>query len=240
MKIELKRGIRNKFFLIMLFLNVLSVFLGYVLLVVLDEVTKVTFQNFVESVYTVYTQLGIFIFSPIIIKQIYTDYKEKNIMFYKALNYNTSRYYISKVFMVIMGTIMGSIIATLLICVPFGKFNLFFIVFLKIEAVMIFYSILMTFLGFIFSNFIVAFCVSIAAWIIGMQISAISKNLRFFAYYDAINLDYQEFIKFLKNKLAFQSIFINIGENYLFNIIILIICIALVNILKRKWISNGV
>ena len=81
MIIELKRAIRSNFYIFFTLLNVLNVVLGYILLVTIDKVQTVSFQDMFESVYTVYTQFGTLLFSALIIMQFYTDYKEKNIMF---------------------------------------------------------------------------------------------------------------------------------------------------------------
>lgn len=83
MKLEMKRAVRNKFYVIFTLINLLNVLLGYILLVTIDKVQNVTFQDMFESVYTVYTQFGTLLFSAFIIMQFYVDYKEKNIFFYK-------------------------------------------------------------------------------------------------------------------------------------------------------------
>ena len=85
MKLEMKRAVRNKFYVIFTLINLLNVLLGYILLVTIDKVQNVTFQDMFESVYTVYTQFGTLLFSAFIIMQFYVDYKEKNIFFYKKL-----------------------------------------------------------------------------------------------------------------------------------------------------------
>ncbi|WP_058486654.1 ABC transporter permease [Defluviitalea phaphyphila] len=238
--IELKRGIGNRFFIIMILLGGLNVLFGYILLVTVNEMPQFTFGDFVAATYSVYSLFAIFIFSPIIISQFYTDYKGKNIMFYKSLNYSALRYYISKVFMILIGTIMGGIVSTLLICAPFGKFDFFLIVFLKIEAIMSFYSITVSFWGFVFHNFLAAFFTNLIVWFIGIIISMQSTSLRIFAYYDSSTLDYKRFIDFLQGKIGLKSFFYNIGENYLFNIIVFISIAVLVKVLEKRWIKNGI
>lgn len=51
MKLEMKRAVRNKFYVIFTLINLLNVLLGYILLVTIDKVQNVTFQDMFESVY---------------------------------------------------------------------------------------------------------------------------------------------------------------------------------------------
>ena len=106
MKLEMKRAVRNKFYVIFTLINLLNVLLGYILLVTIDKVQNVTFQDMFESVYTVYTQFGTLLFSAFIIMQFYVDYKEKNIFFYKTLGFSELRYYFTKVGMILLSTII--------------------------------------------------------------------------------------------------------------------------------------
>lgn len=157
MKLEMKRAVRNKFYVIFTLINLLNVLLGYILLVTIDKVQNVTFQDMFESVYTVYTQFGTLLFSAFIIMQFYVDYKEKNIFFYKALGFSELRYYLTKVGMILLATIIGSTFSSIFICVPYAKLEMLPVVFLKIEGVMIYYTFIISTIGFIFSNFLVAF-----------------------------------------------------------------------------------
>lgn len=92
MKIDIRRIKNNKFSLIFLLLGIFSMVLGYILLVTLDNVGSVEYKQMVYSVYTVISQFGPLVFSPIIINNITEDYKNKNIVFYKASNYSPITY----------------------------------------------------------------------------------------------------------------------------------------------------
>ena len=56
MILELKRGMRNHYFVLMALISVLNVLLGYALLVTLDGLEIVTFNDLLESVYTMLLQ----------------------------------------------------------------------------------------------------------------------------------------------------------------------------------------
>ena len=174
MSIEWKRGIRNYYYLLIVLVSGLNVLLGYILLTTIDKLEKVTFLELWESVHTVYTQFGTLLFSSIIIMQFYYDYKEKNIIFYKTLKNNAVSYFISKLIVVLFGTILGTLVSSFLICIPYGAIKWLPLVFLKTEAVMIYYSLIMALVGFLFENFLIGFFVNFFCWIIGIVISDIS------------------------------------------------------------------
>lgn len=240
MILELKRGMRNHFFTLMALISVLNVLLGYILLVTIDELEIVTFSDLWESVYTVYTQFGTLLFSTIIIMQFYRDYKEKNIIFYKALNKDAVSYYVSKFVTLVIGSMIGTLISSLLICMPYSQYKWLPIIFLKTEAVMIYYCIIMSLLGFLFENFLIGFFISFTTWIIGIFISDISPSFKYFAYYDAAGKDYKAFIDFVNGKISLHNIITDIENSYIFDLCLFGLCILLVLFSSRRWNRNGI
>lgn len=240
MILELKRGMRNHFFVLMALISVLNVLLGYALLVTLDGLEIVTFNDLLESVYMVYTQFGTLLFSTIIIMQFYRDYKEKNIMFYKALKKNVLSYFGAKLAVLIIGSTIGTVISSLLICIPYAEYKWLPIIFLKTEAVVIYYCILMSFWGFLFENFLLGFFVSFTAWIVGIIISNMSPALKYFAYYDAARNDFKVFRDFIDKRVDIHNMLINVGHSYAFDLCLLGICMVLVILFSKRWKRNGI
>ena len=240
MILELKRGMRNHYFVLMALISVLNVLLGYILLVTIDELEIVTFSDLWESVYTVYTQFGTLLFSTIMIMQFYRDYKEKNIIFYKALKKNALSYFCSKLAVLIIGSMIGTFISSLLICIPYAEYKWLPIIFLKTEAVMIYYCIIMSLLGFVFENFLLGFFVSFTAWIVGIVISDMSPALKYFAYYDAARNDYKMFIKYIYKRADVHNMLVNVGYNYVFDLCLLGLCVVLVILFSKRWKRNGI
>lgn len=240
MNIELKRAIRSKFYIFFALLNVLNVVLGYILLVTIDKVQTVTFQDMFESIYTVYTQFGTLLFSALIIMQFYIDYKEKNIVFYRTLGFSGHKYFLTKVAMILLATIIGSLISSTIICLPYGKLGMLPIVFLKIESVMFYYTLIISTISFIFSNFLVAFFINVFLWIMGIVVSTGSSFMQYFAYYDASTADYQHLIAYLDGKVAVSELLQHIAGNYVYDFVVFGICVVVVWLLRRRWIKNGV
>ncbi len=240
MRIDWKRGVRNYYYLLMILVNILNVVLGYILLTTIDRLEEVTFIDLWESVYTVYTQFGPLLFSSIIIMQFYYDYKEKNVIFYKTLKKNAVSYFGSKLFVILLGTIWGTLVSSFIVCMPYGEIKSLPIVFLKTEAVMIYYSLIMSLFGFLFENFLVGFFINFFMWIIGIVVSDISPYFQSCAYYDASANDYKRFMSFLDGEVSFPNMIQSIRENYMFDALLFIICIAFVLLFRKRWIKNGI
>lgn len=240
MKFELKRGFRSHYFLFIILLNIFCVVLGYILTKTVDKITLISFEEFVLSVYTVYTQFGVFLFSTVMIMQYSIDYKEKNILFYKALKTPPLLYFIFKLSMVVLGTIVGTLTTTFILCALYKKWGMFIIIFLKTEAVMIYYSLISSLLGYIMENFLIAFFVNMSCWITGILISGISPYLKIFAYYDSSSTDFNNYLAFLEGNIPIQNFYKTLINNYIFDIMLFVGVLLLVFIFKKRWIKNGI
>ena len=93
---EIRKNIKNHFFLFYLLTVAICFVLGYVLLVSLDKISNPTISELYVSIYTVITQFGMLIFPVLIIQSFVSDYKNKNILFYKLMGYNWLRYFFDK------------------------------------------------------------------------------------------------------------------------------------------------
>ena len=118
--LEFKRGKTNYSILLFLILNLMAVALGGLLMFSIDKVAieEITQKLLTYSTYTVYTQFGLFFFSPFIINCITSDYKSKNILFYKFIRINAFLYFLQKLLFLFVLSIIG---------VFFGALVIFFI-----------------------------------------------------------------------------------------------------------------
>ena len=240
MKIEVRRGIRSGFFGVFILVNILNVILGYILLVSVDHLQNITFQDLFESTYAVYTQFGTLLFSTFIIMRFYVDYKEKNILFFKALGVSALQYFLFKIAVLIVISTVGSFIAACLLCLPYLEFTMIPIAFLKIESVMLYYSFFISALAFLIGDFLKTFFVSFFVWIIGILVSSTSPFMEYFAYYDASNSDNQYFLRYLAEQVSEQDFLRRIVENYLYDLGVLVICTIVVVGFRKRWMKNGI
>lgn len=237
---EISRNVKFKNILMFAALGLAVLILGMVLLVTIDKVrvSYLTYKLTVESLYTVITQFGPIVFSPIIIYFISNDYKENLIYFYEKLNYSASKYFTNKILSLFVLFGITSLCASLLTSLYFNNFSLTIIVFLKIFSVIMLYVIIASFFAYFFDSFVKSFFTNFIFWIIGIIISASGGIAEAFAYYDAANTDYKDFIKFLDGEKI--NIIRQIMNSYIYNIVVFIACIMLVWILRERWKKNGI
>ena len=240
MGFELKRGLRSKFIILFVLTNALCVLLGLILLVTIDKVEVIIFHNLFESVYTVFTQFGSLLFSAIIITQFYIDYKEKNVYFYSKLGLSPLKYYISKVLMIVVISIFSTGLVSFLVCIRGASLMEFMVVFLKIECVMIYYILVVSAISFVIPNFLVAFFVNFALWIIGIITSSIGSVFEYCAFFDASNNDYKVLMEFIDDKVSIDSFALQIASDYAFIFVVFIICMCVVCLFRKRWYINGI
>lgn len=93
---EIRKTIKNKYYIFCFITTAICFWLGYILLASLDKITNPTIAELYNSIYTVYTEFGMLIFPVLIIQTFSRDYKNKNILFYKVMGYNWFQYFIEK------------------------------------------------------------------------------------------------------------------------------------------------
>lgn len=240
LSMEFKRSVQSRFIIPLVFLHAATVGLGYILLTALDKISIVTGPLLAESVYTVYTQFGVFFFAPIFIYSISGDYKDKNIIFYKTLGFNHVTYFLEKLLLILAYSLVGACISSVLVCIPYNYFTVMPFFFLKVFAVMVFYTIVTLSLAFMLGKFLTVFFTVIILWIVGIFIAQITLPMHYFAYYDATAPDYKLFISFLREKEATQNILSTIMNNYIFDSVLLIVSVLVISLSKKRWVKQGI
>ena len=93
---EFRKNVKNRYFIYYLATVIICFVLGYVLLVSLDKISNPSLEELFISIYTVFTQFGMLIFSVLTIQTFATDYKEKNILFYKLMGITGLDFFLKK------------------------------------------------------------------------------------------------------------------------------------------------
>lgn len=236
LKLEFKRSLNNKSFLFCFLTVLLSFVLGYILLVSIDKIENVTIQQLFYSVYTVFVQLGMMIYSIIIIYFINSDYKEKNILFYKILDVNYRNYFLSKVIILILWYTVSIIIMTTITCLSYNDFSYFFTILSYLENSILYTILIVSMLSFLFKNMLVVFCTNFFLWIMSIVILTILPKFKYIAYFDASNEVYINLGKYLEAGNVNWST-VNL---WLYNLIIFILVFLVINVFSKRWIKNGV
>ncbi len=237
MKLEFVRSINNKIYLYSLISCLLSFILGYILLISLDKVEYVSLIDFRYSVYTVYTQFGFFIFTVIAIYMFTLDYKQKNILFYKNINVNVYKWYISKVIILIFWLSLGTFICLFTVSILYKDFSNFVITFIYFENILMYIVLISSLFGLLFKNVLTGFCFNMFLWIFGIIMATTSENLNYLSYYDAGLEHHDNFYKFLEgNNYKYISLF----NDFIYNIVVFCFVILIISIFKKRWVKNGV
>lgn len=236
LKLEFKRSLNNKSFLFCFLTVLLSFVLGYILLISIDKIENVTIQQLFFSVYTVFTQLGMMIFSIIIIYFINSDYKEKNILFYKILGVNAKSYFLSKVIILILWYSISIILISTIVCFFYKNFSYLFIMINYLENSIIYIILIVSMFSFLFKNMLVVFCTNFFVWIMSIVTLTVFPNFKYIAYFDASNEVYNILEKYLEvGKTNWSTI-----NLLLYNLIIFIIVFLVITIFSKRWTKNGV
>lgn len=234
---ELKRSFRSGYYLMCLVTICICFVLGFILVVSIDKIPKPTIEQLLYSIYTVYTQFGMLVFSVLVIYQMSVDYKEKNILFYKLCGYNWLKYFLNKLGIALLWLSVATIISILVVSIIYGDFSYSLSMIFYFESVLI-YEVLVTSLwGFLFKNLILGFVVNLFFWLVSIVASTGNKLFALLSYYDASNDVYQQVGQYFDTK---GDASLPIVENCIYLLSAFIIILILVGIFRKRWERNGI
>ena len=229
---EIRKNIKNHFFLFYLLTVAICFVLGYVLLVSLVKISNPTISELYVSIYTVITQFGMLIFPVLIIQSFVSDYKNKNILFYKLMGYNWLRYFLTKIAVILAWMsiiVFGGVIG---ISIVYQDFSYTLATLFYFESAIIYEILLASMWGFLFKSVIGAYVVNFAFWLFSMVASIANPKLSFLVRYDASN---PVFIKFNQYFNTRNSDYLMIQENILYSIALFATVLCIIFIFRRRW-----
>ncbi|MCY8836506.1 peptide ABC transporter permease [Bacillus atrophaeus] len=240
MKLELKKSMSNKVFIILGSMVVFLFLLGYFLLVGIDKVSNVTSEMFFFSSYTVATQFGLMLFSFVIAFFINREYSNKNILFYKLIGENIYTFFYKKIAVLFLECFAFIALCLLIISLMYHDFSHFTLMLFLFSAVILQYILIIGTISMLCSNILTSIGISIVYWITTVILVAISnKTFGFFAPFEAGNTMYHRIEKVL------QSDHMTLGINDIVYIILYLISIIIINVIilrfsKTKWVKMGI
>lgn len=237
--IEFTRSIFNKVFLFLTLVFVLSFMLGWFLPVGLDKVNSLSYREFLFSMYTVFTQFGFLIFSFIIAFFINKEYTNKTILFYRILNYNGVKFYLNKIFVLIVESFVLIIILLIIVSIFYKDYSLFLLMLFLLMSVVSQYIIIIGLISFLSSNILLSIGLSVVYWISTVVLVSSSEKFKFLAIFDASNFLYND----VENTLSTGGNFISLSNSFLiiaYIIIILIVSVVICKVMNKRWLKLGV
>ncbi|CAI6328709.1 peptide ABC transporter permease [Bacillus subtilis] len=240
MKLEFKKSISNKVFIILGSMFVFLFLLGYFLLVGIDKVSHVTPEMFFFSSYTVATQFGLMLFSFVIAFFINREYTNKNILFYKLIGENIYTFFYKKIAVLFLECFAFIALGLLIISLMYHNFSHFGLLLFLFSAVILQYILIIGTISMLCSNILTSIGVSIVYWITSVILVAISnRTFGFIAPFEAGNTMYHRIESVL------QSDHMTLGNHDILYIILYLVSIMIINAIilrfsKTRWIKMGI
>lgn len=237
--IEVIKSITNKviFFLIGIFL--FSFLLGWFLPIGIDKVDTLSYGEYLFSTYTVFTQFGFLMFSFIVAYFINKEYSNKTILFYKLLSYNSLKFYLNKIFVLICESFFILLSFLLIVSLIYGDFSLLFLMLFLLTFVMIQYILIIGLISMLSTNILISIGFSIFYWILSVVLVSLSDKFRYIAIFDASNELYDHVAKTIKR----GEIFISMSDLMViltFIIIIFLISVMVAKFMNKRWLKLGI
>lgn len=234
---EIKKNIKNKYYIFCSITVGICFLLGYILLASLDKITSPTIEELYNSIYTVYTEFGMLIFPVLIIQTFSSDYKNRNILFYKVMGYNWLHYFIGKTIVNFFFISIPTMLGILIVSIIYMDFSYLLVMIAYFESVICFQVLLECLWGFLFKNMMVGYMVNFGYWLFSIIFATANTNLSFFARYDAANSVYLKLGEYFNTG---NTKYLTISENILYSILVFAVVIGIVTVCKRRWEKNGI
>lgn len=234
---EVKKYLRNKFFLFSVITVGVCFFLGYFLLVSLDKIVYPNIAELYYSIFTVYTEFGMLIFPVLILYTFSNDYKNKNILFYKLMGYDFVKYFLEKLIINVCSISIPTIFGLLIVGIIYKDFSYLSIMILYFESVICFQILLECLWGFLFKSMMVGYMVNFVYWLFSIIFASATEKLSFFARYDAANNVYLNLGEYFNTR---NTNILDIQGNVMFTIFEFVIILSFICFFRRRWEKNGI
>lgn len=234
---EVKKYIRNKFYIFCILTVGICFLLGYFLLASLDKIVYPSIAELYNSIYTVYTEFGMLIFPVLILYTFFNDYKNKNILFYKLMGYNWLRYFAQKLIINFFCISIPTILGLLIVSIIYNDFSYLWVMIVYFESVISFQVLLECLWGFLFKSMMVGYMVNFAYWLFSIVFATANAKLSFFARYDAANSVYLKLGEYFNTHNTKN---LTIGGNILYTFVVLAVILCIVCLGRKRWERNGI
>lgn len=234
---EIRKNIRNKYWAFCIITVGICFFLGYFLLASLDKITHPSVQELYNSIYTVYTEFGMLIFPVLVLQTFSSDYKNKNILFYKLLGYDWLRYFLGKLLVNFVFISVPTIIGLIVVSAIYMDFCYLAVMIFYFESVICFQILLECLWGFLFRNMMVGYMANFAYWLFSIVFATANPRLSFFARYDAANIVYERLGQYFNSS---NTAYLDIGGNIFYTVIVFVVIIGITYLFRKRWEKNGI
>ncbi|GIO35958.1 peptide ABC transporter permease [Paenibacillus antibioticophila] len=236
---EFTKSIFNKVFVFLVAIFILSFLIGWFLPIGIDKVESLSYRDYLFSTFTVFTQFGFLMFSFIISFFINKEYSNKTILFYKLLSYDSLKFFINKVTVLVIESIILIAINLFIVSIIYQDFSLFLLMLFLFTAVVTQYIIIVGIISFLSTNILASIGISISYWILTVILVSSSEHLKYVAIFDASNFLYAHVDKVLMDGESFISFSDSLTVISYIGIL-LALSTVICKVMNKRWLKLGI
>lgn len=234
LKIEFKRTFHNKIFIYIFLINLICFSLGIILPIGLDHIKNITNTEFLFSVYTVYTQFGMLMFSFVIAQMFSKDYTEHYIYFYNQFKISLFRNILNKFIVFFSENIICIGCFILLSQIYFHSWKYSALFFILLLLVIIPYFIIVCLFSMISQNILMIIGLSLLTWLLSIIFITFGGIWKYINVFDASNINYQYLNDFMGHYI--QKLPMQFHQNIFIELFVLLIILLIITSIKsKKW-----
>ena len=236
-KLELRKSFKGNTALYIGIITLLSFILGFILPVGIDKVKHLPISEYLFSTYTVITQFGFLLFAFVISLFFNKEFSEKTILFYRINGINSLRFFLNKVIILFLESVIFVSIYTFGVSIFYKDFSksLFFI--LIISIIILQYILIIGFISMLFSNILFSLAISILYWITSIILVQMGGIFKYIALFDASNSLYNKVSTF------FNTGYFPISDVFIISLFIITFFVTTVvfsKIIQNRWLKIGI
>lgn len=236
---EFSKSFFNKVFIFLFLIFLLSFAIGWFLPVGIDKVESLSYRDYLFSTYTVFTQFGFLMFAFIIAYFVNKEYSNKTILFYRLLSYDSLKFLLNKVFVLLVEALSLVVVFLLLVSIIYQDFSLFLLMTFLIMSVVTQYILIIGTISLLSSNLLMSIGLSIFYWILTVIMVSSSEHLKYTAIFDASNFLYAH----VDQAFTAGHHFISTTDTLvivLYNLTLLVLSMFISKVTNKRWLKLGI
>lgn len=163
----------------------------------------------------------------------------KTILFYKLLSYDSLKFFINKVTVLVIESIILIAINLFIVSIIYQDFSLFLLMLFLFTAVVTQYIIIVGIISFLSTNILASIGISISYWILTVILVSSSEHLKYVAIFDASNFLYAHVDKVLMDGENFISLSDSLTVISYIGIL-LALSIVFCKVMNKRWLKLGI
>ncbi|GFH43216.1 peptide ABC transporter permease [Lactococcus hodotermopsidis] len=219
---------------------VLAMFgLAYVMLYALDKVSQPSYDNFMLSVYAVFTQFGFLVYSFVVAYTFHKDNQDKTVLFYRFSGLTAMTYFLRKLAVLASEFFLAIVLFNLATSIVYGNFSHFLQMLALCTAVTLYEILVVSFFAMLLPNLLLSIAATIFFWIFTLILSQLGGIFKYAAYFDQSN----DLFSKVQSSFKGGNVWLSSQDNLhlLFYVaVILVLVTAFSKMNQKRWLKSGI